>query len=165
MSRSSIRNQLKLTDGLGNPVNVATTTWVTQWINVDEHRRVSFTIGIQGSTGATPDYGGYTGTLLVQGTNELGQNNGATGTQECGNTNRPGINGFTGARFYATIPSGSIAVNNQFGSPGNAVLLTFENVGPSYIRLAFNQSPTGPLTNFANCGSGLWNIYLTAKNA
>ena len=160
MSRSPIRNQLLINDGLGNKLPISTGTWVTNAVNIDEHRRLSLTIGVTSATGAIGDIGGWTGTLLVQGTDELGQNNGATGTQEAGNTNRPGINGFTGARFWNTIPSGSVAINNGTQS----ILLSFSDVGCAYVRVAFNVSATGPLPNATNCGSGTFNVYLTAKN-
>lgn len=164
MSRSTIRNQLFINDGTGQKLPIATSTWVTQAINVDEHRRLSLSIGISSATGATPDHGGFTGVLLVQGTNELAQCNGNTGTQEAGNTSRPGVNGFTGATLWQTIPSGSIAINKGIAQPGNALLLTFDNTGPAFIRLAFNITATGASPNATNCGSGTWNVFLTAKN-
>lgn len=161
MSRSTVRNQLFINDGLGNKLPIATATWVTNAVNIDEHRRISFTVAITSATGASPDYGAYTGVMLVQGTNELGQCNGATGTQEAGNTNRPGINGFTGARFWQTLPSGTIPITNSVTVMTG---MDFTDVGFAYIRLAFNRSATGALPSASACGSGTWNVYLTAKN-
>lgn len=162
MSRSTIRNQLFINDGRGNKLAISTGTWVTNAVNIDEHKRLSLTIGIEGSTGASPDLGGFTGTLLVQGTDELGQCNGQTGTQEAGNTNRPGVNGFTGARYWNTIPSGSIG----WDLSKRSMLLSFTEVGAAYVRVAFNVSATGPLAIATGTlgGSGTWNVFLTAKN-
>ncbi len=163
MSKSTIRNQLQLNDGLGNKLPIQTGTWVSSAINIDEHRRVSITLGIGSATGAAGDTGGFTGTLTVQGTDELAQCNGATGTQEAGNTNRPGTNGFTGARFWTVLASGTFNVTAATAS----LLLQFTDVGVAFIRLAFNASTAGtPNTGATGSlgGSGTMYAYLTAKN-
>jgi len=160
MSRSTVRNQLFLNDGTGVKLPVSTGTFVTSAVNVDEHRRLSLTIGITGSTGPS-DSGGFTGTLVVQGTNELGQCNGATGTQEAGNTNRPGINGFTGARFWSNLASGSFNIDNTTKS----LLIQFTDVGAAYVRVGFNVTSNNvPAPVGSAVGSGTMHIYLTAKN-
>lgn len=160
MSRSTVRNQLFLNDGTGVKLPISTGTFVTSAVNIDEHKRLSFTIGITGSTGtALVPTGGFTGTLVVQGTNELGQCNGATGTQEAGNTNRPGINGFTGARFWNTLASGSFNIDNTTTS----LLIQFTDVGVAYVRLGFNLTSNNVPATTA-IGSGTMHIYLTAKN-
>jgi len=164
MSRSTIHQQLFINDGLGNRLPIQTGTWVSQAINIDEQRRISITIGCESATGAAADMGGFTGTLLVQGTNELAQCNGATGTQEAGGTSRPGINGFTGARYWTTLASGSFNITNSSPCAGNALLISFTDVGVSFIRLAFNQSATGTTATGTLGGSGTLNVYVTAKN-
>lgn len=160
MSRSPIRQQLFINDGTGQKLAIQTGTFVTNAVNVDEHRRVSLTIGITSATGAAADLGGFTGTLLVQGTDELAQCYGQTGTPEAGNGSRPGTNGFTGALFWNTIPSGSVAITTNMQS----LLLSFTDVGPAFVRVAFNRSATGPLPNATGCASGTMAIFLTAKN-
>lgn len=165
MSKSSIRQQLFINDGTGQKLAIATSTWVTNAVNIDEHRRLSLTIGVGSATGAAADIGGFTGTLLVQGTDELAQCYGQTGTQEAGNGSRPGTNGFTGARFWQTIPSGTVNITNTSGQPGNAILLSFTDVGVAFVRVAFNVSPTGPYANATACGSGTFNVFLTAKSS
>lgn len=180
MSRSTIRNQLLIQDGLGNRLpmvpsgagiggfqnGIQTGTWVSSAINVDEHRRVSITVGIGSATGAAGDSGGFTGTFSVQGTDELAQCNGATGTQEAGNTSRPGINGFSGARFWTILASGSTNITNATSS----VLLQFTDVGAAFIRCVFNAGTTGAPTPLnagvtgSLGGSGTMFVYLTAKN-
>lgn len=161
MSRATIRNQFFLNDGAGNRVPIATGSWVTSAVCVDEARRLSLTVGITSATGAVGDVGGYTGTLLVQGTDELAQQYGITGYAEAGYQSRPGIpNGTGAARFWNTIPSGTFPVNQatqQFA-------LSFTDVGFAFIRLAFNMSGTGAMPSSSGCGSGVWNVYMTAKN-
>jgi hypothetical protein len=160
MSRSSIRNQLFINDGLGNKLPIQTGTWVSSAINIDEHRRLSFTIGIGSATGAVGDAGGFTGILQVQGTDEIAQSNGCTGTPEAGNTSRPGTNGFTGALYWQPIQSGTVAINNTM----NRLQLSFSDVGVGFVRLAFNTTATGILGAAAAGGSGTWNVFMTAKN-
>lgn len=161
MSRSTVRNQLKINDGLGNKLSIGTSTFITSAVNVDEHRRVSFTIGVTSATGAIGDNGGFTGTLTVQGTNELAECNGATGTAEAGNTSRPGINGFSGARFWSNLQSGTFNIDNTIKGP-NSLMLSFTDIGAAFVRVVFNQTATGALPN--SVGSGLMHIYLSAKN-
>jgi hypothetical protein len=154
MSRSTVRNELFLNDGTGQKLLIQTGTFVTSAVNVDEHRRLSLTIGIMSATGAIGDVGGFTGTFLVQGTDELAQSNGATGTQEAGNTSRPGKNGFTGALFWTTLPGGT----QNITASTTSVLLSFTDVGTSFIRVVFNQGITSPI------GSGTIRIFVSGKN-
>lgn len=160
MSKSPIHNQLMIQDGAGNhAIPFATGTWVTQWVNIEEHRRVNFTFGIGSATGAPGDVGGFTGSLAIQGTDELAQCNGGSGTQEAGNTSRPGLQGYTGARFAQTVPSGTYAVTNA----SNVFQMSLTDVGSAFIRVAFNVSATGPTATGTLGGSGTWNVFLTAK--
>lgn len=162
MSRSPIRQELKLNDGLGNKLPIQTGTFATKAINVDEHRRLSLTIGVSSATGVIgAGGGGFTGILEVQGTDELAQCAGATGTQEAGDSSRPGVNGFTGAVFWQTIPSGTVAVTNAT----NKMLLQFNEVNCAFVRVVFNRSATGPTVTGTLGGSGTMSIFLTAKNA
>ena len=154
MSRSTIRNQLFLNDGFGHKLPISTGTWVTPAVNIDEHRRISVTLGIGSATGAVGDFGGFTGVLSVQGTNELAQCNGMTGTPEAGNTSRPGLNGFTGALYWVDLPGGQYNVDNTT----KAVLLDVNELGVAFVRVVFN--PGIPVA----IGSGTMNVFLTAKN-
>jgi hypothetical protein len=160
MSRSFIQNQLFINDGTGQKLPIATSSWVTSWVNIQEQRRLSITLGIQSATGAAGDVGGYTGYLYVQGTDELPLRNGATGTPDAGNTQLPGANSATGALFAQTIPSGIVAITTG----NNRLLLSFTDVGTAFVRLAFNMTATGASVGSSGCGSGTWNVYLTAKN-
>ena len=158
--RTFVRNQLLLNDGSGNRLPIQTGTFVTSAVNIIEQRRVSITVGLGSSTGAVGDAGGFTGVLLVQGTNELAQTNGGTGTQEAGQTNRPGTNGYTGAVYWQTIVSGTINITNAT----NALLLDYTDVGPAFIRVAFNVSATGSTATGTLGGSGTMKVFLTAKS-
>lgn len=159
MSRSTIHNELFLNDGTGIHLPIATGTFITRAINVDEHRRLSLTIGMLSSATGADLMGGFTGTLLIQGTDEIGRCNGVTGTPQAGAGSQPGQNGFTGALFWQTIPSGSIAINNAT----NKLLLSFTDVGVAYVRVALNISASGTaLPNSA--ASGAMKLFLTAKN-
>jgi hypothetical protein len=179
VSRSTIRVRLTVNDGTGNetylgypgptgpPVQrldlqgIQTGTWVSKWVNIDEHRRVSITWGVGSSTGAAADVGGFTGTLLVQGTDELAQCFGGTGTPDAGTGSRPGVNGWTGARFPCTIPSGSVPVTLA----SNPMMLSFTDVGAAFIRVLFNATGYGfPTATGTLGGSGTAYVYLTAKN-
>lgn len=163
MAQSTIRNQLLIQDGTGNKLPIQTGCFVTSAVNIEDQNHLSFTIGIDSATGpAGAGGGGFTGTLLIQGTNELAQSNGYTGTPEAGNQRRPGTNGATGALYWRTIPSGSIAITNAT----NVLLLDFSAVGCAFIRCAFNYTQTGAFTPLSPIvGSGAMNIYLTAKHS
>lgn len=161
MSRSTIHNQIFLNDGAGNKVPISTGTWISSAINVEEQRRLSITLGVTSATGAIGDIGGFTGVLQVQGTDELAQCNGATGTPESGNTSRPGVNGFSGALFWNTLPSGSFNITTGTQS----LQIQFTDVGVAFIRLVFNQSATGTLqAGGVSLGSGTMRVFVTAKN-
>ena len=161
MSRSTVRNQILLNDGLGNGLPIQTGTWISRAINIDEHRRLSITLGIGSATGAAGDLGGFTGQLFVQGTDELAQCNGATGTPEAGGTSRPGINSATGGRYWNTLASGIFNINNTTSS----IQIQFTDGGVAFVRLAFNATgwyQAGPAVSW---GSGTMNVYVTAKNS
>lgn len=159
MSRSTVHQQLLLNDGQGRKLPISTGTWVTNSVSVGEQRRLSLTIGMGSATGAIGDIGGFTGTLVVQGTNELPQMNGATGTQEAGNFARPGINGFTGARFWNTLASGTFNITNATQS----LLIQFTDLGPAFIRVGFNLTSNNVPATTA-IGSGTMFVFITAKN-
>jgi|ERR1041385_1583799 hypothetical protein len=159
MSRSTIRNQLYLDS---NQSPIATGNWIGPPINVDEHRRVNLTFGIGSATGAANDCGGFTGTLTIQGTDELTNGNFPSGAPYAG-SRTPG--GPSGANYWQTIPSGTFAVTKAT----QVFSMSFTDVGFAYIRPCFNATGgmTGPYSPAATgClgGSGTWNVYLTAKN-
>ncbi len=165
MSRSTIRNQIYLDS---NQQLIQTGTWIGPPINIDEHRRVSLTFGIGSSTGAPtgtayPDAGGFTGTLVIQGTDELANGNFPSGAPYAG-VRTPG-NGPSGGQFWQTIPSGTFAVTKAT----TIFSMSFTDVGFAYIRPVFNA--TGGVTgawapSATGClgGSGTWNVFLTGKN-
>jgi hypothetical protein len=160
MSRSTIRNQIYLDS---NQQPIGTGTWVGPPINIDEHRRVNITVAIGSSTGASPDAGGFTGTFVVQGTDELANGSFASGAPYFG-IRTPG-NGPSGGVAWQTIPSGTFAVTNAI----QKFYMSFTDVGFAYIRPAFNVTGgnTGafaPSASGSLGGSGLWNMWLTAKN-
>jgi hypothetical protein len=166
MSRSTIRNRLTLDS---NEQPVQTGSWFSAPINIDEHRRLSISGGITSATGtqtgtAYPDCGSYTGTLVVQGTDELAQYSIPSGAPFAG-TRSPGTANASGAMFWQTIPSGTYAVTKAT----QVFALNFTDVGFAYVRVGFNV--TGGITgawapSATGClgGSGTWNVFLTAKN-
>jgi hypothetical protein len=165
MSRSTIRNQLKMMgswlldpipgapSGTSTRVAFATGTWFSPWVNIDEQRRLNVTIGIGSATGAVGDIGGMTGVLVVQGTDEIANCYGGTGTPDAGMGSRPGQNGYTGALFSQQLQTAR--VNNTTTSIG----ITFTDIGTAFVRLAFNPGiPTA-------IGSGSMFVHLTGKGA
>jgi hypothetical protein len=155
MSRSTIRNQIYL-DSSQQPIQ--TGTWFGPPINIDEHRRVNLTVAVGSSTGANSDCGGFTGTLIVQGTDELATHNGVSGQPYYGVRSPSGIG-------WQTIPSGTFAVTKAT----QVFSLSFTDVGFAYIRPCFNVTGgvTGALAPSATgClgGSGTMNIWLTGKH-
>lgn len=172
MSRSTLHDQVFLNDGSGSPLPIQTGTWVSKAFNIEEKRRLSVTLGIRGQSGITQGLsgfaatgsfgapGGFTGQMLVQGTNEISKCYGVPGTPWAGNLPQPGENGYTGARYWNTLASGTINIDNTVSS----LLVDFTDVGVSYIRLVFNQSGTGATATGTLGGSGTMDVYLTAKN-
>jgi hypothetical protein len=143
----------------GQPI--ATGNWIGPPVNIEEHRRINITCGILPATGAANDCGGYTGNLVVQGTDEIVNGNFPSGAPYAG-MRTPG--GPSGGVCWQTIPSGTFAVTKAT----QVFSLSFTDVGFSFIRVAFNATGggTGPFSPAATgClgGSGLWNVSLTAK--
>lgn len=160
MSRATVRNQLLLNDGGGQKFPIQTGVWVSSPVNIDEHRRLSLTIGVGGATGAVGDVGGFTGTLSVQGTDELAQSNGPSGCPWAGDTSLPGKNGTTGGLFWTQLASGAIGIT----AATTSVLVQFTDVGVAFVRLVFNGGPMLPTATGTLGGSGLMSVFLTAKN-
>lgn len=159
MSKSPIHNQILLNDGAGNKLAIQTGTWISPAINIDDHRRLSFTIGVGSATGAAGDTGGFTGTLQVQGTNELGNAAGATGSPWAFAGQQPGVNGSTGGLFWQNLASGTTTLT----SSTTAILLSFTDVGPSWVRIGFNLDSNSNRIATA-IGSGTMYVWVTAKN-
>lgn len=160
MSQSPSRGQILINDGSGNKSPIGTGVFVSPAYDIQEKRRLSFTIGVQGSTGVAG--GGFTGTLQVQTTNETANCNGGTGTQAAGSLGQPGNNGYTGALFWQTVQSGTIAVTNAM----NVAQVDINDVNAAYFRVAFNMSATGAINTAVGAGgSGTMFIYWTGKNA
>ena len=160
MSQSPLFGQVFLNDGKGNSVQIQTGTWVSKAYDMSEKRRFSVTIGITGATGTTANgvgvafTGGFTGTLYIQGTDEIQECTGYTGTPQAGAGPQPGKNGVTGALFWTTVPSGAIAITNST----TAQIVSLTDVGPHFLRLAFNPGVATAI------GSGTMNIFVTGKN-
>lgn len=129
-------------------VPIATGSWTTKALDIEERRRVNFTINFGG---------GHTGTLLIQGTDEISQCNGCPGNPGAGS--QPGTNGLTGALYWNTVPSGTVLITNSTQS----IMISLVDVGPAFIRLAYNaQSVAVPSLAV---GSGVISAFYTAKNA
>lgn len=151
MSQSPLHQQLWLNNGAGFNLPIQTGTFVTAALNMEERRRLSLTIGI---------VGGFTGTLQVQGTDEIANASPATGTPWAGVYQQPGQNGYTGGLWWSAIPSGTVSITNAT----NQLLLSFTDIGPAFVRLAFNVSATGSTATGSLGGSGTMQIFCTAKN-
>ena len=141
MSQSPLHVQLLSNDGYNNAI--ATGTFTTQALNMEERRRLSVTVNFGG---------GYTGTLLVQGTDEITRQSGTSSNPFSGP--QPGTCQATGALYWNTIPSGTCLVTNSTQS----VLLSFTDVGPAFVRLVFNNGIVAPI------GSGTISVFVTGKN-
>lgn len=157
MARSTINDQLFLNDGRGRAVAIATGTFHTKAIDMSERRRLSVTANFAG---------GFTGIFLVQGTDEVGNCSlgadvlAATGACVAwvGAGQQPGQNGYSGAKYWNTIPSGALAITNAT----NSVLLSFTEVSSRWIRLVFNDGITTAIGSAV--GSGSIELFITAKN-
>jgi hypothetical protein len=145
MSQSPLHKQLLSNDGYANPI--ATGTFTTQAINMEERRRLSLTLNFGG---------GHTGILLIQGTDETAGCQGTPNRQLVGP--QPGTNGSTGALYWNTIPSGIMNVTNSTTS----VLLSFTDVGTSWVRLNYNGNSVS-IPSLA-VGSGTISVFVTGKN-
>lgn len=158
--------QVLLNDGNGNRLPIQTGTWISPAYDILEARRLSLTIAVNGSTGVPG--GGFSGALLVQGTNELPQMSidkvgSGAGVAWAAAGPQPGANAYTGALYWNTIPSGTIAIGPILNS-GNSMEVDFTDVCPRFIRLAFNQSATGSIPVAGAGGSGTMYVTLTTKS-
>jgi hypothetical protein len=181
MSKATFHNQIFLRDGNGNLNSISTGAFISPGYLIEEKRRLSLTIGQAGpvptglpasqpgpltgftgglaATGTWQPIGGFTGILLIQGTNEVGQAMGATGTAWAGVGVQPGVNGYTGGLYWNTLPSGTVNITNLTTS----LQIDFTDIGASWFRVVFNQpAPVGIQTGTG--GSGTMQVYFTAKN-
>ena len=175
MSQTTKNIQLLLNDGNGNFSPIGTGAFSTAAVNIQDQRRLSLTIGMGGSvptnstvpgplgyTGSNPTgtlAGGFTGVLLIQTTNELGQSAGWTGTAAAGSPQQPGVNGWTGARFWNTIsPSGTVNITNAT----TQLQIDFTDIGAAWLRVVFNQPNPVNIQTGAG-GSGTMQLYMNAK--
>lgn len=155
MARTTTNDQLFLNDGTGKLSPIATGIYQSKAIDMSERRRLSITAGFNG---------GFTGTLLVEGTDELG--NCAMGGAEsilratgasiawAGAGAQPGQNGMSGAKYWNALPSGTVNITNAT----NSVLVTLNDVNCRWIRVNFNKGVTVAI------GSGTIELFVTAKN-
>jgi hypothetical protein len=165
MSRSTVRGQILLPDQRNVPQPIATSCWVSRWYQIDEHRRFSLTVGVGSATGAVGDAGGFTGLLVLEGTNEFANAAAATGTPWAGAGSQPGSNGYTGALYYQALPSGTFQISNAISGPSAALLVTLDYLGVAFIRAKFNTTASGtPYPGATACGSGTMQMSFTAKN-
>lgn len=163
MSRSSFHSQLFINDGAGNNLPIQTGTFVTSAINMEERRRLSLTVGILQSTGyglglGTP--GGFTGTLSIQGTNEVSEALAPSGTPWAYAQSQPGTNGYTGAIFWNTLAGGAVNITNAT----NSLQIDFTDIGCAYVRVGFNVSATGSTATGTLGGSGTMYLFATSKH-
>lgn len=167
MAKTSANNQLSLNDGAGGQLPIQTGTWVTKAIDMMEQRRLSITLGVQGSTASgtvVPGSGGFTGILSVQGTDEIANCMGSTGTQQAGAGAQPGQNGFTGALYWNNIQSGTIGITPSTTS----IQLIFNDFGPRWVRVVFNSTTAG-VYSASNVpsgagGTGTMQLFYTSKS-
>lgn len=154
MARTTTNDKLLLNDGRGNLSEIGTGIFQTKAIDMSERRRLSITAGFGG---------GFTGTLLVEGTDELGNCSiagggilAATGASiaMAGAGAQPGVNGMSGAKYWSTIPSGTIAVTNST----QGFIVQFNDVNCRWLRLNFNKNVVTAI------GSGTIELFVTAKN-
>jgi hypothetical protein len=133
--------------GTQGPYPIATATFQSKAINLEEFRRLSVTVNFGGS---------HTGIFQVQGTDELGSAYGTPNNMGAGP--QPGQNAQTGALYWNVIPSGTALVTNATQS----MLLSFTDVGPSWIRFIYNQNTSAVPS--AAVGSGTISLFFTGKN-
>ena len=167
MAKASQKGQIQLNDGLGNPLPIQTGTWVSKAYDMDEQRRLSVTLGVWGSTASgtlTQTGGGFTGLFIVQGTDELGQCMGFTGTPQMAAGQQPGQNGSTGALFWQNVQSGTIGITPTTTS----LFLQFTDFGFHWCRFVFNANTNGTYvagnSPSGAGGTGTMLVYFTSKS-
>ncbi len=158
MARTTTNDQLLLNDGRGRLSPIATGVFQTKAIDMSERSRLS----ISGTFA-----GGFTGFLRVEGTDETGtcaiDGNAIllpTGASIAwaGAGSQPGTNGMSGAKYWSTIPSGVIAVNNTT----NKFIVQFNDINSRWIRLNFNSGIANAIGSAV--GTGAIELFITAKN-
>jgi hypothetical protein len=152
LNTTTLRSQITLdsptgASGTSAPYPIATATFQSRAILMEDRKRLSVTINFAG---------GHTGILQVQGTDELGNCNGTANNPNVGM--QPGSNTQTGALFWSQIPSGIVNVTNST----QTVLLSLTEVGTAWIRLAYNAATTS-IPSLA-VGSGTISAFITAKH-
>lgn len=155
MARATTNDQLFINDGLGQLLPIATGIFQTKAVDMSERRRLSLTANFSS---------GYTGTLLIEGTDEIGNcemggKGGivlATGASIAwaGAGPQPGNNGMSGAKYWLPIPSGTVAITNTTG----VIQVMVNDVNCRWIRLNFNKGVVAAI------GSGPIELFITAKN-
>lgn len=159
MARATTNSQLFLNDGTGKHIAVATSTWKTKAIDMSETRRLSVTAAFQG---------GFTGTLVVEGTDEPGECSvGGVGNVSIPTGNavdiagagvQPGKNGVSGALYWTPVQSGTVSVTNST----QLVQIGMNDVNHRWIRITFNKG-LGLAAVGSAVGSGV-QLFITCKN-
>ena len=148
MARTTTNDKLLLNDGRGNLSDIATGIFATKAVDMSERRRLSLTAGFGG---------GYTGTLLIEGTDELGSCSVAQGTGAgvpmAGAGSQPGTNGVTGAKYWTALPSGTINITNSTTN----LQVQLNDLNCRWVRISFNKNVA------AGIGSGVIELFITAK--
>jgi hypothetical protein len=139
---------------------IQTGTFVTKAIDIEFIRRLSVTVAVQGTTGLIG--GGFSGTLVVQGTDEIPGNYGGTGTPWACGLRQPATNGQTGALYWTPVPSGTISIGPVLNS-GNYMQFQMNDVNHRFVRVAFNTTATGSSATGTLGGSGTMVIFMTGK--
>ena len=166
MSQNHVHDELYINDGSGNNLPIQTGTFVTKAVDFAQCRRLNITYGIPQGTGYFRGVpyaggGGFTGIMLVQGTDEIANSNGGTGTPWAGSVPQPGKNSYTGALYWNTIPSGTIAITSTMTSAA----FSFTDVGAAYIRITFNSALSQSAGIAAGSGgSGTMQLFITGKS-
>lgn len=189
MARSPINQQLFINDGTGRKLGIATATWVTQAVNIDEHRRLSITVGFQAATGASlmplgqdQNFSGTYGAMAggqggIVGGNAgyaTGPLSGFTGVLQVQTTNELGyVNGGTGTQQagagaqpgFNGWTGGLYWQTVQSGTVNvtnstNVIQIDLTDVGAKWVRVAFNVASGVPS---GSVGSGTAHVFLTAK--
>ena len=150
-----VSEKLFINDGFGNPQAIATGIWQTKGFELKENTLVSATINFNT---------GWTGILLVEGTNEPGLCICRLGTGPsvawAGAAPQPGDlnSSYTGAQFWTTVQGGSFNVTNNT----NTLLINLPDVGCRWIRFNFNKGVAAAIGSAVSTGSV--SLYLTAKS-
>lgn len=158
MAKTTTNDQLFINDGRGVALPIATGVFQTKAIDMSERRRLSVTADFTG---------GFTGTLVVEGTDEIGncsisgdsilRPTGAS-IAWAGAGSQPGSNGMSGAKYWTPVPSGTVGITNST----TFIQFQMNEVNTRWIRLNFNKGITSAIGSAV--GTGAIALFITAKS-